>query len=392
MTTKQKNKIWFILGKNPELSIAEIISLFNLKKINEDKILKIELNNINSNIINQIGGTIKIAKEIGDELTIDQIKQKIVEILKNKTGKTIFGISELAEKYNRKQMVMLGIAIKKELKENNNSVRYIEAKDKELNAAQIINNKIIEKGGEFLIETLPFEKNKKQLYNLAQTIAVQNVNDWSKRDYGRPASDSLSGMLPPKLAMIMINLSGAKKTGTILDPFCGSGTILNEAIYLGYKNIIGNDISEKAISNSQKNINWLSTEYQIQNVKYELLNEDVKKISQKIKVKSIDAIITEPYLGKPLKGNESEDFLANQARELEELYLNAFKEFIKILKSNGVVIFIIPEFPKIRIELEDKLKKLGFTAQEILPNKKYLTYSRPDAKLKRQVWKFVLSS
>jgi len=32
-------------------------------------------------------------------------------------------------------------------------------------------------------------------------------------------------MLPPKLSMMMINLSGAKKTDIILDPFCGSGAV-----------------------------------------------------------------------------------------------------------------------------------------------------------------------
>jgi len=53
---------------------------------------------------------------------------------------------------------------------------------------------------------------------IGQTEAVQPYKQWSARDFGRPARDPKSGMLPPKLARLMINLSGVDPKGkTILD-------------------------------------------------------------------------------------------------------------------------------------------------------------------------------
>ena len=57
---------------------------------------------------------------------------------------------------------------------------------------------------------------------LGQTLVVQPFKVLSKRDFGRPARDDHSGMLPPKLAQIMINLARRNddiSTKTILDPF-----------------------------------------------------------------------------------------------------------------------------------------------------------------------------
>lgn len=59
--------------------------------------------------------------------------------------------------------------------------------------------------------------------------------------------------LHPKLARAMINISGAEKTSTICDPFCGSGGILIEAGLLRYKTI-GIDIDKKMVEGCKKNL------------------------------------------------------------------------------------------------------------------------------------------
>ena len=90
---------------------------------------------------------------------------------------------------------------------------------------------------------------------VAKVVHVQDVNWWSKKDYGRKKVDRKSGMLPPKVARIMVNLSQTPKDGVIYDPFCGSGTILVEALDSGFA-AIGSDISEKAVNDSVTNTNW----------------------------------------------------------------------------------------------------------------------------------------
>jgi len=380
------NKYWFILGRETKLSIAEIDAFLGLLplKYTGENILKIKNQAITPEIINQLGGTVKIGEELGKNLNLAELKENIINNLKNRDGKIVFGMSFLGN-VNKK----LGIEIKKELKNLGKSVRYVTG-EKTLNAAQIIGNKIIIKGGDFLIE------NDKEKYNLAKTIAVQNVNEWSKRDFDRPGSDSLSGMLPPKLAMMMINLSGAKKDDVILDPFCGSGTILTEAIYLGFKNLIGSDLSDKAIADTNKNIKWVLAHChsELTEESFDIFQHDVAKLSQKIKQKSVDVIITEPFLGKPLKGSEPKSFLLKQTEELKNLYEKSFENFKNILKPNGIVVFIVPKFRFqdiwITINILPKLKELGFKIVPLLPDENNLVYCRPDQKVGREIWKFTI--
>jgi len=377
---------YFILGREKKISTAEIAVILNTSnyKIQGD-ILKVKKEIDAKSLIEVLGGTIKIGTEINNNLSLQEIKEEIIKNLQDNTGKINFGLSFYGEiKTDTKK---LGLEIKKELKNLGKSVRYVEGKEGILNAAQIIGNKIIEKGGDFIIE------NEAGKYNLAKTVAIQNVNEWSKRDFDRPGSDSLSGMLPPKLSMMMINLSGAKKTDIILDPFCGSGTILTEALYMEYKNLIGSDFSAKAVEDTEKNVEWMAKEFEekSQNSKIELHHIDIVDITKKIKEKSIDTIITEPYLGKPLRGNEDEEFILNQTQELKELYISAFENFKNILKPNGIVVFIIPQFKYkndwIKIDCLKEIKDLGFK-QENFENKEYLLYHRSNQKLGRGIYKF----
>lgn len=60
-----------------------------------------------------------------------------------------------------------------------------------------------------------------------------------------------------------ISCRKAKIGDVILDPFCGSGTILTEAMLINYKNLIGADISPKAINDTKKNIEWIIRNYEL---------------------------------------------------------------------------------------------------------------------------------
>ena len=86
-----------------------------------------------------------------------------------------------------------------------------------------------------------------------RVIQVQNINAYARRDQERPARDAKVGMLPPKLAQILINLAGELRSGaTVLDPFCGTGVVLQEALLMGYR-AYGTDVSERMVEYSQRN-------------------------------------------------------------------------------------------------------------------------------------------
>jgi tRNA (guanine10-N2)-dimethyltransferase len=197
-------------------------------------------------------------------------------------------------------------------------------------------------------------------------------------------------MLPPKLARMMINISGASNSEVLLDPFCGSGTVLTEAILLGFQNIIGSDNSEQAIIDTKKNVGWI-LEKKDKKISSTIVNSDVRKLVSEVKKDTIGVIVAEPYMGKPLEGHEREDFLSKQAKELGELYTHAFEVFKTVLKPGGIAVFIIPRFwyrgKWIRIDIRDSIERMGFEIVPLTEHEPYILYHRPGQFVGREVWK-----
>lgn len=373
-----KKNLLFILGRETVLSLAEVKAYFLLKNINFDIVYHKEnklILSVNQNLdilemMRLLGGTIKIC-EAADQVQTqkDQLAKFLCQYIP--TGKIEFSING----FNA-----LGIETKKAIKQMGRSARYIEAK----NAATIIYNNLIKNGADI-------EICHNQIFI---TKAIQSIDDFSKRDFGRPGRDDESGMLPPKLAMMMLNLATQKNDNVILDPFCGSGTIITEAILMGYKNLIGADVSSKAVADTTTNIKWLENTFQIdtRDLRINIFQSDIFDITKKITNDSIDAIVAESYLGKPLKGSETKQTIESQATELKMLYLNSFARFKKILKPGGIVVFIIPRFRYkedwIKIECENEILKHGFVNDSILPEQKHLLYWRPGQHVGREIWRF----
>ncbi len=416
MSKNNSIKYWFLLGNNPELSVAEIGAVLNLEKIEKQNFnppfLVVEKTEVSSlplpegeikrgwenQLINRLGGTIKIAMELGENLNQKEIIETIVEDLKNQTGKIHFGLSDYSPKNNESlyRLKKIGLESKKTLKQLGLSVRFAYNNEQTLSSVSVDKNDLIKKGGEYIYIW------KNSGFSLAKTVAVQPFEGFGVRDFGRPGRDSLSGMLPPKLALMMLNLAKFAPSDTLLDPFCGSGTILTEALLLGAKNVIGTDNSERAIKDTQENIKWLldqnNIQYPISNIPKNIFVSHVENISEHLKTSTIDKIVTEPYLGKPLKGNEKYETLVQQASDLKNLYLHAFAEFKKVLKSGSEVVFVIPCFKQgkdwIKINMEEELSRLGFKNEPLLTltDKKYpfILYSRVDQKVGREIWRFTL--
>ena len=378
----------FILGHNPKLSAAEILAVLPQAKVIKEtgSFLVLENEPIDAvAVLARLGGTIKIgeiiANQISKKVTIEKLKQI------KRENKLNFGISYYDTKPDN-----LGMEIKKELKAAGVSCRLVTSKDKALSSVIVSKNKC----AEFLVLSNRY---------LGQTLAVQEFEEYSKRDYGRPVRDMLSGSMPPKLAKIMINLGQVLAGATILDPFCGSGTVVQEGLLLGYR-MVGSDISEKAVRDSKQNLEWLlkssnfparggsafggkvqmSNEIQISKSKFQIFQADVREVSKF--VEGVDAVVTEPHLGPALRGKESEREIRKVVDELSELYLSAFREFKKILNFNAKVVIVFPAFrlgrQMIELPILEEIKKMGFTQV----NKDKLIYSREGQKVWRQIYIF----
>ena len=356
----------FILGHNPKLSIAEVLAVLPQAKVvaTGNSFLIVENEKINATeLINRLGGTIKIGEVIADKVD----KKLMVETLKaaKKDNKLNFGLS-----YYECPKDKLGMDIKTELKKAGISCRLVVGQDKALSSVIVVKNRV----EEFLI--------LKGQY-LAKTGAVQDFENYGQRDFGRPARDMKSGSMPPKLAQIMINLAQAESNGKIHDPFCGSGTVLQEALLLGYSNVSGSDVSAKAINDTKTNLEWLIRTYQLPATSYQLTQLDVHQLSQQFS--GVDAIVTEPYLGPPLRGSETPSEIAKNITELENLYVAAFEQFAEVLNKDGKVVIVFPTFmvgrDVLELQILDKIKNLGFTQ---LDDGK-LIYSREGQRVYRNI-------
>jgi tRNA G10 N-methylase Trm11 len=419
---KKKFFYFFILGKNPTLSIAEICSqikadIYELSA--EFLILETEKEIDVFALQEKLGGTIKIGHVLTQTDT-DLTGVNIDYFLKNlpMRGKIYFGFSLYGDEGKIKGLKLkiksLALKIKKELKENGIPSRWVTSSKRTLSSVIVQKNKLLTSGAEFcflLNSGVDLNRNKlteeTRAVFIGKTLTCQKFEEYEFYDFKRPKRKIEQGMLPPKLAKIMINLSQTPKNGIILDPFCGSGTIIQEAMRMGYTNLIATDINEVAIKDSQENIKWLlmNPKSKIQNPKSKIIIQkcNVKELSQLLAKNLVDVIVSEPYLG-PLKLPNSRVEISNLIKELSDLYLAAFREFKKVLKPNASVVIIFPIFQMAgrlhSLPILEELKRDGWQIINPIPlelrkspvikitSRGSIVYSRPDQRILREIFVF----
>jgi tRNA G10 N-methylase Trm11 len=383
----------FFLGSHPSISVAEILAYFRRKNLVISKpilltpeILQIETsaNLTIVDVMRELGGTIKIgvlvAELPGDVETSAPLIMK--ELLSLAVDRLHFGFSAYGVRISKN----LGLKIKKEIIAQGKMARWVVSREPDLSSVVIEQNKLLTHGFDF-----SFIKAAKKIY-LAKTLAVQPFKELSKRDYGRPGRDDHSGMLPPKLAQMMLNLGLVTEDKNLLDPFCGSGTVLSEAILLGVKNIFGSDISAKAVADTLANLEWIDKEGAVKGKDQRVAQISATELSSHFRENSIDAIVTEPFLG-PQRG----DYDVRQViAELEDLYAKAISEFGKVLKAGGRAVMIWPVIKTkndrifMSAKIAGNLKMIKPLPLELmkelkLTNRETLLYGRPDQRVWREI-------
>lgn len=295
--------------------------------------------NIESTLL-RLGGTMKIAKiyqvfdrkpqlEILIEKSYDGVHSRIMSIKKVLVGVCTYN---LPERDNKLVTDFLKI-FKKYLTAVGYMSRYLNKSNANLDTALALTEDVIHKGVEF-----NFAELEGKFYG-SYTVAAQDFRIYAMRDYHKPYRDNQAGMLPPKLAQIMVTIGeslekeqGAGKelkTSLLYDPFCGSGTILMESL-LSRHNCIGSDIRPETVFGARENCEWVQKEfphtehYSFTTFDQDITNLDVPTLLEKY-VPTM--VVSESYLGPYFKKKPTLDEMKTVQANLGDLYKKAIQKF-----------------------------------------------------------------
>lgn len=352
-------KYAFLLGRNNELSYCEIVSYLKSmsKKFNvlfmRDEIAILEIDDFDFQAaIKKLAGTIKIAEIIVDDKNLNIENVSIYNGNEKKVPYSLefYGENILREKFKddlkkyfrteKLKGILKTIAVHKQAEQKEN------------------------------ILDLMVIKTYDTIY-LTRTIAFSNPLEFKYRDEKRPYTDP-SIMISIRLARILVNLSQAKPGEVLLDPFCGIGTILQEALIDGMT-AYGVELDENNVKKAQQNIVWIKNELALEK-DAKIVHGDAKTLTRYFGNACVDAVATEPYLGPLIKELPAMPEAIKTIKELEDLYTKTLRSIHHLLKK-GLVVFIMPKI----ITMNNKIIELN--ANKILYESGFEIYN-PTADMK----------
>lgn len=402
-----------ILGRQPELGLAELESLYGGTKV-EPLGQQAALVHVDPCLLafDRLGGSTKFCKLLTtlDTVSWADIQKFLVQVSPGHAermpeGKMRLGLSVIGFDITLAKLESIGLTVKKAIKKTGRNVRLIPNKEQELNSAQIIHNQLTGPTGWELILIRLGNKTV-----IAQTIKVQDIASYTDRDRERPKRDAKVGMLPPKLAQIIINLAVGNLPDdtlqnicdipagqpistkvldkTILDPFCGTGVILQEALLMGY-DVYGSDLESRMIDYSKANLAWLEQQYGARFRPSILESGDATTFSWK--AATIDYIACEGYLGRPFTERPSAEILNQTIGDCNLIAKKFLKNIRDQLKPGTRLCFAVPAWQVRRDEFKrlpflDSLGEIGYNRVEFeRVSSNSLMYYRADQIVAREL-------
>lgn len=365
------NKYIAVLGRQPKISLAELEALF--QNVHPICPLLAEFESNSTPDIRRLGGTLKIAKPVNLQQFLENLPA---------SGKITIGISDFSPKTTPYKAQGEALKLKRRLAKTGRSVRIIPNKTAVLSSATSLHNHLLT---ESKIELLKYQQ------KFYRVIQLSNIEEYAKRDQKRPARDAKVGMLPPKLAQILINLCGGlSPKSRILDPFCGTGVLLQEAALMDYTPY-GTDISERMVEYSRRNLEWLSDEQEHVSLgifrdqrgvtKASLARNDGTRRSgfrgdmhllitqgdatNHTWTQPINAVACEVYLGQPMSNPPAEIKLKQEKQQCGSLILGFLKNLSKQIAAETPVTIAVPAWLRLdgtyeRLNLLDEIGELGY--------------------------------
>ena len=374
------------------LSLAELTAYFKARDIRFDiQFFSGEFfafsfeKEFESTIVMDLGGTIKIGevktrfptetikeavlkknKQAKSEIIESLVLSGIVDGIAKSEEKVLFGVSVYCTESTLRSSSMsiqrfVGSALKVELADLGKKSKFMgfsnERKQAQLSHVEVLKKNLVENRAEVL-----FCIGRNETF-VASTVAVHNPFEFQKRDIYKPNQRKIFGM-PPRIARIMVNLSACAPGLVLLDPFCGVGTILQEAL-LERAMVVGMDINPWCIKATSENLEWLVREYGLEGSDFRVLQGDVTKLVEKIGQEAVDCIVCEPDLGPALRQVPTGPYAEKIIEKLKPLYFGFLEQAYRALKPSGRLVLVTPYIKtrsgqSVTMPIGEKLEHLGF--------------------------------
>ena len=318
-----------ILGRQPELGLLELESLVGPDKVEpfgQTALLSAEVP------FDRLGGVLKLGDVIYHGTVVDLASVSLdMNGLARVDGKTTFGVSYYGSKLSAGAVMAAGLELKKQLKPMGPARLVTPASGLALTAAQLLHNRILAEGFELMVATFG------DSMVVARTTHVQDIEAYSARDYGRPARSAKVGMLPPKLAQILLN---SVSEPTVVDPFCGTGVVLQEALLAG-RAAYGSDLAADMVAATTTNLEWLQTQAGRPLPAWQVTLADARDVS----LPTLRfGIVSEGYLGPNLSNRPSAGEVSELDRATTDLYASALTNWAGQLASGSELAMCIPNW------------------------------------------------
>lgn len=428
-----------LLGRQPEISLAELAAVFGTDNVNRisQQFAEVQTSQFD---ITTLGGTIKCAKVITelpasrtDKASLLAASRFITQHYQAKWAhsphKITLGLSIYNLAVGTRDVQKTGLILKSSLKKSGTSLRLIPNDQPALSTATAHNNKL--GGSPYKVELLLVKTTDRRLI-IAESRGVQNITAYTRRDRHRPKRDAFVGMLPPKLAQIMLNLAlgagpltrqrshdnsvtrsdsslsdksmvlrtalpdafdleetaGSRAAVTILDPFCGTGTVLQEALLAGY-DVVGTDLSQKMVDYTAENLSWLQSTF----------TTPSRPVGRVIDIHQADAtthrwpnsthlaaVVCETYLGQPFSAPPAPQKLAEVVGNCNHIITGFLTNIRPQLAPNTPLCIAVPAWydassRATHLPLIKNLQRLGYYQLNRTP----LIYRRPDQIVAREL-------
>lgn len=325
--------IAFFLGSHPEVSLAELRVVFGSKE--SLRLMGIAMFDLDADLVQNsffmLGGVPRWGIVVAELDKTDNLENHVISVFNKQlkeAPKKDYIFSLFGVKLDKKRL-------HHDFKDELSGVKY-DGRFDEVQHAPAVSEHVLKRGG----HEFSAIASGNTVY-IIKTVQVQDAKFWSITDAERPARDMKIGLLPAKLARMMINLSGAEPTGKIWDPFVGQATIAMQSAILGIP-VLGTDKSAESIAKAKQNMQWLIRNGLVSQAKHTLYVEAIERSKAD---RTVTAMVTEPYLGKPRYRPFANEFLAKREwREISRLYGTLLQVASGILHKGQHLVFIKPTF------------------------------------------------